>query len=141
MRKRGIFSVEKTLTVPFFDIDSMNVVWHGHYVKYLEEARCALLDAIDYGYGAMRESGYVYPVIDLQLRYMNPALFGQRIIARAELVEWENRLKINYLITDAETGVRLTRASSVQVAVDIATGEMLLASPQALLAAVRKVCP
>jgi acyl-CoA thioester hydrolase len=40
---------------------------------------------------------------------------------RASLVEWENRLKINYLISDAETGERLTRASTVQVAVDIAS--------------------
>lgn len=137
MRKRGLCSVEISLTVPFFDVDSMNVVWHGHYVKYLEQARCALLDAIGYGYDAMRESGYVFPVIDLQLRYVNPALFGQRIIVRAELVEWEHRLKIHYLITDAASGTRLTRASTVQVAVSIATREMQLASPEPLLAAVR----
>ncbi|WP_144635362.1 acyl-CoA thioesterase [Bordetella genomosp. 13] len=139
MRKRGVFSVETALQVPFFDIDSMNVVWHGHYVKYLEYARCALLDAMGYGYDAMRASGYAWPVVDLQLRYVQPAVFGQRIMARAELVEWENRLKINYLISDAESGTRLTRASSVQVAVDMASREMLMASPEPLLAAVRKV--
>ncbi|WP_233234883.1 thioesterase family protein [Bordetella sp. LUAb4] len=137
MRKRGLYNVEISLTVPFFDVDSMNVVWHGHYVKYLEQARCALLDAIGYGYDAMRESGYVFPVIDLQLRYVNPALFGQRVLVRAELVEWEHRLKIHYLITDADSGTRLTRASTVQVAVSIATREMQLASPEPLLAAVR----
>jgi hypothetical protein len=37
---------------------------------------------------------------------------------RADLVEWKNRLKIHYLISDAETGERLTRASTVQVAVN-----------------------
>jgi acyl-CoA thioester hydrolase len=141
MRKRGAFGVETILRVPFFDVDSMNVVWHGHYVKYLEEARCALLDAMDYGYDAMRASGYVWPVIDMQLRYMNPAVFGQRIVARAELVEWENRLKIHYLLTDEATGTRLTRASTIQVAVSIATREMQLASPEPLLAAVRKSTP
>jgi acyl-CoA thioester hydrolase len=139
MRSRGVFALEIALTVPFFDVDSMNVVWHGHYVKYLEQARCALLDAMGYGYDAMLASGYVWPVIDLQLRYMNPALFGQRIVARAELVEWENRLKIHYLITDADTGTRLTRASSIQVAVSAATKEMQFVSPEPLLAAVRKV--
>jgi acyl-CoA thioester hydrolase len=139
MRRRGVFAIETGLTVPFFDVDSMNVVWHGHYVKYLEQARCAMLDAMGYGYDAMRASGYVWPVIDLQLRYMNPALFGQRIVARAELVEWENRLKIHYLITDADTGTRLTRGSSIQVAVSIATGEMQFVSPEPLLSAVRKV--
>jgi acyl-CoA thioester hydrolase len=139
MRKRGVYTVETAVTVPFFDVDSMNVVWHGHYVKYLELARCALLDAIGYGYDAMLASGHAWPVIDLQLRYINPAVFGQRLIVRAELVEWENRLKIHYLITDAQTGTRLTRASSVQVAVRVDTREMQLTSPAALLDAVRKV--
>ena len=60
---------------------------------------------------------------------------------RASLVEWENRLKINYLISDAVTGERMTRASSVQVAVHIASREMQLASPQVMLDAVQKVLP
>jgi len=139
MYKRGVFAVETTFQVPFFDVDAMHVVWHGNYVKYLEYARCALLDALGYGYDAMRESGYGWPVIDLQLRYVQPAVFGQQIVGRAELVEWENRLKIHYLLRDAATGTRLTRASSVQVAVSLASGEMQLASPEPLLAAVRKV--
>ena len=57
---------------------------------------------------------------------------------RAELVEWENRLKINYLISEAASGQRLTRASSVQVAVCMQTREMQLASPPVLLDAVRR---
>ncbi len=44
--------------------------------------------------------------------------FGQRLKLRAEIVEWENRLKIDYLITDACSGRRLSRASTTQVAVD-----------------------
>ena len=27
------------LRVPFYDVDSMRVVYHGNYIKYLEEAR------------------------------------------------------------------------------------------------------
>jgi acyl-CoA thioester hydrolase len=61
------------------------------------------------------------------------------VIVRAELVEWENRLKIHYLITDAASGTRLTRASSVQVAVCMDKREMQLVSPACLLDAVRKV--
>jgi len=65
---------------------------------------------------------------------VQPAVFGQRLYVRADLVEWENRLKIHYLITDADTGQRVTRASSVQVAVKIATREMQLNSPEAMRA-------
>lgn len=138
MRKRGALGAQVEIRVPFYDVDSINVVWHGHYVKYLEEARCALLDSLGYGYDAMCASGYVWPVIDLQLRYAQAAQFGQRLLVRAELVEWENRLKINYLISEAASGQRLTRASSVQVAVCMQTREMQLASPPVLLDAVRR---
>ena len=99
----------------------------------------ALLDRLEHNYLQMHASGYIWPVIDLQLRYIRGATFGQRLKVRASLVEWENRLKIHYLISDAETGERMTRASTVQVAVHVESGEMQLASPQVMLDAVAKV--
>jgi acyl-CoA thioester hydrolase len=139
MRSKGVIDVDTEVLVPFFDVDSMNIVWHGHYIKYLEVARCALLDHIGHNYTQMLESGYGWPVIDIQLRYVRGAVFGQRLIVRASLVEWENRLKINYLISDAKTGERMTRASSIQVAVDVQSREMQLASPRAFTDAVARV--
>ncbi len=138
MRKDGVLQAEVEMLVPFFDVDSMDVVWHGHYVKYFEVARCALLERIGHNYQQMRDAGYAWPIIDVQLRYMRGAHFNQRIVVRADLVEWENRLKINYLIRDAETGERMTRGSTVQVAVEIASGEMLLASPRVFVDAVER---
>ena len=123
---------ETETQVQFFDLDPMEVVWHGHYVKYLEIVRCALLDRIDYNYAQMKASGYAWPVIDVHIRYAGSAKFGQRLKLRAEIVEWENRLKINYLITDALTGRRLSRASTTQVAVDVARSEMCFVSPPVL---------
>ncbi len=118
--------------VQFFDLDPMEVVWHGHYVKYLEIARCALLDRIGYNYQQMKASGYAWPVIDMHIRYASPATFGQRLKLRAEIVEWQNRLKIQYLINDAMTGRRLSRATTTQVAVDGTSGEMCFVSPPVL---------
>lgn len=120
------------LQIPFHDVDMMEVVWHGHYAKYFEIARCALLDKIDYNYPQMRDSGYAWPVIDLNIRYVQPAVFGQTITVTAQIVEWENRLKINYLITDKSSGLRLTKGYSVQVAVDLTTKEMCFVSPAVL---------
>ena len=139
MRKEGVLQAEIELVVPFFDVDMMEVVWHGHYVKYFEEARCALLDKLGHNYRQMRDAGYAWPIIDLQVRYIRGAQFGQRIRVRADLVEWENRLKINYLITDVATGERMNSGSSVQVAVEIASREMLLASPRVFVEAVERV--
>ena len=56
--------------MPFHDVDSIGVAWHGHYAKYFEIARCALLDSFGYGYNAMRESGFSWPVIDMRIRYV-----------------------------------------------------------------------
>lgn len=138
MRSKGVLHTDTEVLVPFFDVDTMHVVWHGHYVKYLEVARCALLDHVGHNYTHMSDSGYAWPVIDLQLRYVRGAVFGQRLNVRASLVEWENRLKINYLITDAVTGERITRATTVQVAVEIASREMQLASPVVFVEAVQR---
>lgn len=131
---------ETETQVQFFDLDPMEVVWHGHYVNYLEIVRSVLLDSIDYNYAQMKASGYLWPVIDLHLRYIASATFGQRLKLRADIVEWENRLKILYLITDAATGRRLARASTTQVAVEIATREMCFVSPAVLFEKLR-VCP
>ena len=138
MRSPGVLHCDTEILVPFFDVDTMNVVWHGHYVKYLEVARCALLDKLGHNYTQMLESGYAWPVIDMQLRYVRGAVFGQTINVRARLVEWENRLKVNYLITDLASGERLTRASTVQVAVDVTSREMQLASPKIFTDAVER---
>jgi acyl-CoA thioester hydrolase len=121
------------MTIPFHDVDMMQIVWHGHYVRYLEIARCALLDKINYNYLEMRESGFAWPVIDLRLRYAGPMVFTQTIAIEARLVEWEHRLKIDYTIRDASTRKRLTRAWSVQVAVGVEDLEMRLASPPVLI--------
>ena len=128
----GHWVAEIETQVQFFDLDPMEVVWHGHYVKYLEIARCALLDRIGYNYQQMKASGYAWPVIDMHIRYASPATFGQRLKLRAEIVEWESRLKIQYLITDTMTGRRLSRASTTQVAVDGTSGEMCFVSPPVL---------
>ncbi|WP_066017331.1 acyl-CoA thioesterase [Endozoicomonas atrinae] len=120
------------IRVPFHDVDMMEVAWHGHYLKYFEIARCALLDRIAYNYMEMKESGFAWPVVDLRVKYVRPARFGQDIRVTATVLEYENRLVLEYLIEDVATGVKLTRGKTTQVAVSIDTGEMQLVSPPVL---------
>lgn len=131
-RSASKHAAEVELTVQFYDLDPMEVVWHGNYAKFFEVARCALLDDISYNYSEMKASGYAWPVIDLHVRYMQPLVFGQKIVVRAEIVEWEHRLKIQYTIRDAASGQRLTKGTTVQVAVELATRTMCLQSPEIL---------
>ncbi|TVT46855.1 MAG: acyl-CoA thioesterase [Denitromonas halophila] len=125
--------IEVEVDVPFFHVDVMEVVWHGHYVQYFEQARTVLLRSIDYDYPQMRASGYAWPVVECHIKYVKPARYGQKIRIEAALVEAQNRLKIAYTIRDAATGQRLTRAYTIQVAVDMASGELQFVSPPALL--------
>ena len=133
MASTELLSSESIIEVPFHDIDSMRVAWHGHYAKYLEIARCNLLDRLDYNYPQMEESGFAWPIIDMRIRYAQPLRFQQKVRVKAEIVEWENRFKVNYILEDLISGRRLTKAYTVQVAVDLTTGEMLYASPKILL--------
>ena len=115
--------------VEFYDVDSMKVAWHGNYVKYMEVARCALLAKMKYDYFAMEKSGFVWPVVDMHIRYLRPMIFMQKIRAEVTLMEYEVCMKLSYKFVDAETGVVLTKAESTQMAVDMKTKDSLWACP------------
>ena len=133
-------SATAEVEVPFHDVDAMEVAWHGHYLKYLELARCALLRRFDYDYPQMQASGYVWPIVDCRIKYVRPAHYGQRLRIEAKLAEYENRLKIAYVVADAQTGERLSKAHTIQVAVDASTGELQFVSPPILLEKLRQAC-
>ncbi|CAG7857799.1 hypothetical protein MCAMS1_02761 [biofilm metagenome] len=129
---KPIHQASVEIEVPFHDVDVMEIVWHGYYAKYFEIARCALLDKINYNYEQMRDSGYAWPIIDLSIRYIKPAVFRQTLAVNAMLVEWENRIKINYLINDKATGTKLVKGHTIQAAVNMANGALCLESPKIL---------
>ena len=99
------------MQVAFYDVDSYRVVWHGNYPKYLEIARCKLLEQIGFTYADMEGINHFFPVIDLQIKYVE--------IGRATLKEWKNKLIIDYQIRDATTQKSITKAQTTQVAVKI----------------------
>lgn len=124
---------EVEIEIPFHDCDPANIVWHGNYARYFEVARCALLETLNFNYDHMVESGYAWPLADFQARFIRPLRFKQKVRVRARIVEWEYRIKIDYLISDSLSGARLTKGFTTQVALHIASGEMVLASPDILL--------
>ncbi len=125
-------SIEIPLTPAFHDCDPMQVVWHGNYFKYLEIARCALLQRYDYDYPQMEASGYMWPVVDARIKYIRPLRYGQALRVHAQITEWENRLRLDYVIRDAGTDQVLTKAHTLQVAVDARSGDMQYVCPAVL---------
>ena len=132
-------SAEAEFKIEFYDVDSMQIVWHGNYVKYFEKARCALLDKIGFGYNDMKESGYAFPVTDIRIKYIKPLTFRQKVIALAVLEEYENCLKISYELRDAGTGIVTTKGTSTQMAFDIAAMSSMMVCPQIFIDRVEAV--
>jgi len=123
---------ETEVTVEFFDLDPLQVVWHGNYLNYFEAGRRALLEKIGYGYDEMEKSGYSFPVVEISAKYLNSLRFKDRALIKAVLMEYENRLMIRYEIRNAQTGILTTRGLSVQMACNIKTNESCFVCPQIL---------
>lgn len=132
-----MLTVETVLRAQFFELDPMNIVWHGNYARFLEMGRCDLLDRLDYNYTQMQASGFVFPIVEMRLKYVAPIRFRQDFVVVTTLVEYENRLRCDYIIRDLASRAVLTRARTTQVAVRIDTGELCLESPPVLIEKVR----
>jgi len=129
-------SIEQEVSFP--DVDSYRIVWHGNYIKYFEIARCKLLDKIEYTYNDMEKSGYFFPIIDVNVKYIKPLVFGQKFIITATLQEWENKLTIDYTITDKITNQKLTKGHTSQIAVTISGHITQYQSPNILIDKIEK---
>lgn len=134
---KSLLHAETDIIIPFHDVDSMQITWHGNYLRYFEIVRCELLDKLDYNYRQMQESGFAWPIVDVQIKYVRSSTFGQKIRVSADLVEWENRLRINYQVRDVESGVRLTKGYTIQAAVDMSNNELCFVTPEVFQAKIR----
>ena len=123
---------EAEITVEFYDLDPMQVVWHGNYINYFEIGRRALLEKIGYSYNEMKESGYAFPVIEISAKYLGSLRFRDRARVKAVLLEYENRLKIKYEIHNIQTGLLTTKGVSTQMAYDIKAGDSCFVCPKIL---------
>ncbi|WP_264874412.1 acyl-CoA thioesterase [Vibrio agarivorans] len=128
-----MISANAFVTVAFQDCDPMQVVWHGNYYRYLEEARRALLEKIDFSYQEMALHGFAYPIVDTRMKFVSPAQHAHRLEITARLTEWENRLRMDFVVFNHTTGKVCVKAHTIQCAVQLNSQEMLLASPQCLL--------
>lgn len=125
-------SASVEIEIPFHDVDSFNVVWHGNYYKYFEIARTAVLRSIDYDIPEMIESGYGWPVIETHCRYINILVYGMTIEVVAKITEFEHRLKIEYQIRDFTSKKRLAKGYTTHAAIDMKEEMLCLNTPKVL---------
>lgn len=126
------------LEIPFHDVDSQGVVWHGHYLKYLEIARCALLRSFDLDVPRVVELGWQLMVIDSHIRHLQPLRYGSRLRVTCWLTEIEHRLDFAYELQDMTTGRRCARAQTQCVTTDL-QGHLCLQTPEPIRAKLPKL--
>jgi acyl-CoA thioester hydrolase len=108
-------AVAAEVEIPFHDVDVLGIAWHGHYPKYLELARTALLRARQLDVADMRPMGYRLLVTEWNLRHLAPLRYGDRARVLAWFVEVENRLRIAYQVQNLSTGKLSAQAWTVLV--------------------------
>ena len=107
-------SFETKIKVRFSEVDSMGIVWHGNYVKYLEDGREAF--GREYGLtymGVFKNHAYMIPLVKLDIDYKNQLFYEDEAVLKTTLIdnpaskicfEYELRRKSdNMLILTAET--------------------------------------
>ena len=66
--------------VKFSEVDSLRVVWHGHYVRYFEDGREAFGKEYNLGYLDIYENGLSVPLIDLSVKFKKILEYGDTAI-------------------------------------------------------------
>ncbi len=117
------------VVVRFQEVDSLKIVWHGHYVSYFEDARVAFGQHYGLGYSDFLNAGLIVPIVQMSIDYLAPAKHGDQLEVTARLF-WSEAAKIEfgYNILRSRDQLLLASGQTTQVFTD-ANGEMLLARP------------
>lgn len=129
-RMHALAECSITLSVPFYDVDGLGIVWHGNYLKYCENARDALYDKCGCTSQVMAATGCIFPVVDLRLSYHKSLRYEDKAEIKAGLIDCETRLKVAFEIS--LHGELCCSGYTVQAAVDRLTGRLQLEVPEVM---------
>jgi len=133
-------AVAVDLEVPFHDVDMLEVAWHGHYPKYLDLARTALLRSRGLDIDDLRALGYRFLMSESYLRHASPLRYGDRVRVLAWPMEVENRIRIAYRIVNLTREVLVAEGYTVLVTSQ-ATGGLCLETPAEIVERLRAPGP
>lgn len=89
----------------YVDTDRSQVVYHANYLRYFEFGRASLMREAAYPYREVEASGYVYPIIKVDLDYFRPLYYDDAMLIHTRPSEMERvRLQFDYVITHQESG-------------------------------------
>jgi len=123
-------TAEIELTIPFHDLDPLQIVWHGNYLKYFDMARFALFDSLNVDlHEYYKKSSIIFPVIKTSTKYITPLQHRDRIVCKASLKDAQTKIIIDFQIRHAERKDICTRGRGEQAAVKLPENQLLLKIP------------
>lgn len=111
-----VLSLDYDFQVPFYDLDGIQMVWHGNYVKYMEDAREKFGAKYGFEYLHIFNSGYLAPVADMHIKYKNSARISELLNVKITYVPTRSaKMVFNYLITRKSDGAVIIEAQTTQL--------------------------
>lgn len=97
------FTFERRIN--YYETDRMGVVHHSNYIRFLEEARCYMLDAMDIPYSYLEEQGIMIPVLGVNCSFKQHVTFDDIIIIEPYIKDFNGvRLTVGYNVINKSTG-------------------------------------
>lgn len=132
LRDRQILSCLTRVTVRFSEVDFLGIVWHGNYVKYLEDGREEFGRRFGLEYMKIYERGFVAPVVDVHMQYKSPARIDDILtVETAYVPDRGAKVIYDYTVRREDSGQVLLTARSVQL-IQTSDGELVLSKPDFL---------
>jgi acyl-CoA thioester hydrolase len=126
-------SYEVTLKVPFYDLDPLQIVWHGNYLKYFDIARSELLDHLGVDlFDVHEKTGYIFPIIRSAVKHIRPLKRGDEFTCRATVKEARTKIVVAFEIRLVKEGTLCAKGSTEQVAVRVPDMELVFSIPEAI---------
>ncbi len=89
----------------YVDTDRSQVVYHANYLRYFEFGRASLMRDAAFPYREIEESGYIYPIIKIEVNYYTPLFYDDMMLIHTRPSTLEKvKLQFDYLITSEQTG-------------------------------------
>jgi acyl-CoA thioester hydrolase len=124
------------IEVPFHDVDSQRVVWHGHYLKYFEIARDALLRSRGLDIPFWTRADHQLVVVESRCRHTGSLRYGDHIVVRARFIDVPGRVGISYQVLLEATGAHAARGRTDLAAIAL-DGSLVMPLPEAIHARTR----
>lgn len=116
--------------VRFSEVDSLTIVWHGHYIKYFEDAREKF--GLDHGLGYMDvyKNGFVTPIVKIDCDFKKPLMYGDKAIVEALFINTPAaKIHFQFKVFNASTMELVATGSSTQVFLTKESFELQLTIP------------